>query len=66
MESQTVSIGETTIRGKDSPERPSAEIIHQAKSEFKQMKKYAGLRVSGKRGKEAWLGRRCRELMGIK
>jgi hypothetical protein len=66
MEQQTVSVGEVTVTGKDAPERPTAAIIRQAKSELKQMKKYGGLRLSGRRAKEAWLGRRCKELMGIK
>jgi hypothetical protein len=71
MEDQQVVAVHPQVRqemfGKEKqPERPSAEIIRQAKSELKQMKKYAGLRLKGRKDKERWLGRRCKELMGVK
>jgi hypothetical protein len=70
MEEQTIVPVHPQIKqelfGRENQEGPSSAIIRQAKAEFKQMKKYAGLRVQGKRGKQAWLGKRCRELMAAK
>lgn len=59
---QTITTGQAKEMLGQPIDKNLAQAIRQVKAEFKQMKKYGGLRVMGKRGKEAWMGKRLREI----